>query len=83
MRYAFVNHGVVQEAWSRDPFELFDAGYAALFITCPDEVEQGWIYDGSTWAAPAPTPLLQSPKPTKEELLAQLQALHAQIMALE
>lgn len=52
MRYALVNGGVVQEAWSRDPFELFDHGYASRFITCPDEVRQGWTYDGSTWAAP-------------------------------
>jgi hypothetical protein len=56
MRYAYVQHGVVQEAWSRDPFELFDAGYASLFVACPDDVQQGWTYDGSTWAAPAPEP---------------------------
>jgi len=53
MRYAYVANGVVQEAWSRDPFELFDAGYAALFVSCPDEVQQFWTYDGTTWAAPA------------------------------
>lgn len=53
MRYAFVNGGVVQEAWSRDPFELFDPGYAGLFVSCPDEVQQGWTFDGTTWAEPA------------------------------
>lgn len=56
MRYAFVQNGLVQEAWSRDPFELFDHGYASQFIACPDEVEYGWTYDGTTWAAPAPVP---------------------------
>jgi hypothetical protein len=56
MRYAYVANGVVQEAWSRDPFELFDAGYARLFVVCADEVQQGWTFDGTTWAAPAPEP---------------------------
>lgn len=52
MRYAFVQNGVVVEAWSRNPAELFDAGYASQFVNCPDEVEQGWTFDGTTWAAP-------------------------------
>lgn len=55
MRYAFVNGGVVQEAWSRDPFELFNSGYASLFVSCPDEVQQGWTFDGTTWAEPTVT----------------------------
>jgi hypothetical protein len=81
MRYAFVQNGVVQEAWSRDPVELFGPGYASQFVNCPDEVEQGWTFDGSNWTAPSPLP--QAFKPTKEQLLAQLQALEAQILALE
>lgn len=75
MRYAFVRDGVVQEAWSRDPFELFDRGYAELFVPCPDNVEYGWTYDGTTWAAPAPIP---TPVPTSASMrqarLALLQA---------
>lgn len=75
MRYAFVRDGVVQEAWSRDPFELFDRGYAELFVPCPDDVEYGWTYDGTTWAAPAPIP---TPVPTSASMrqarLALLQA---------
>lgn len=51
MRFAFVQNGVVVEAWSRDPAELFGAGYASQFVPCPDEVEQGWTFDGTTWAA--------------------------------
>jgi len=82
MRYAYVAHGVVQEAWSRDPFELFDAGYARLFVACPDEVQQFWTFDGTTWAAPVPATVIPTPQPTKAELLAQLQALQAQINAL-
>jgi hypothetical protein len=41
----------------------------------------GDLYDGNLFITPPPAP--EPPKPTKEELLAQLQALQAQIMALE
>jgi hypothetical protein len=45
----------------------------------------GWLFDGQTFtdprpAEPDPTP---APAPTKEQLLAQLNALSAQIQALE
>lgn len=46
----------------------------------------GWVYDGSTFTAPeivVVTPEPAPPAPTKEELLAQLNALSAQIQALE
>lgn len=56
MRYAYVSQGVVEEAWSRDPFELFNPGYAQQFVSCPDDVRAGWTYDGTNWAAPAPVP---------------------------
>jgi len=82
MRYAYVANGVVQEAWSRDPFELFDAGYAAQFIVCPDEVHQFWTFDGTNWASPAPEPVIPAPQPTKAALLAKLQELQQQIAAL-
>lgn len=75
MRYAFVQNGVVVEAWSRDPAELFDPGYASQFVDCPDEVEQGWTYDGTTWAAPVSAP---APPPSavtmRQARLALLQA---------
>lgn len=75
MRYAFVQNGLVQEAWSRDPFELFDRGYAELFVPCPDDVGHGWTYDGTTWAAPAsvPTPVPASAS-MRQARLALLQA---------
>lgn len=74
MRYAFVQNGVVQEAWSRDPFELFDAGYAALFVSCPDEVQQGWSFDGTTWAAPAEPSRVPASVAMRQARLALLQA---------
>jgi hypothetical protein len=47
----------------------------------------GWLFDGQTFtdprpAEPDPTPA-PAPAPTKEQLLAQLNALSAQIQALE
>lgn len=55
--------------------------------------EQGWVlsdvakigdtWDGTTFTSPpAPEPAPVPPPPSKEELLAQLQALQAQITAL-
>lgn len=29
--------------------ETFPPETLALFVTCPDEVEIGWSFDGSTW----------------------------------
>jgi hypothetical protein len=44
----------------------------------------GWSYDGKKFIAPPPAPISEpAPAPTKEQLLAQLQALQAQIQALE
>ncbi|NBU94036.1 MAG: hypothetical protein EBS18_05805 [Actinobacteria bacterium] len=64
-------------------FDLPVLKYAAM----KHEVEAGWFYDGTTFTEPpapppAPTPE-PAPAPTKEELLAQLQALQAQIQLLE
>lgn len=83
MRYAFVQNGVVVEAWSRDPFELFSSGHASQFVDCPDDVEQGWLFDVTNWTSPLPVSVPELVKPTKEQLLAQLKVLQAQIMALE
>jgi hypothetical protein len=44
----------------------------------------GWLYDGSTFTNPNPPVVdVPAPAPTKEQLLAQLAALSAQIQALE
>jgi hypothetical protein len=43
----------------------------------------GWTFDGTNFAPPPePTPIVAPAAPTKEELLAQLQAIQAQIQAL-
>jgi hypothetical protein len=80
MRYAIIENGVVVNV------VIADAEYAAQqgWITCPD-AGPGWTYANGVFTAPvvveppAPTP---APAPTKEELLAQLQAIQAQIQAL-
>jgi hypothetical protein len=44
----------------------------------------GWRYDGTSYVAPDPLPEPEpAPAPTKEQLMAQLTALSAQIQALE
>lgn len=78
MRAAIIENGVVIN------IAVADADFAA---------EQGWImsdvaqigdlWDGETFTSPpAPEPAPAPPPPTKGELLAQLQALQAQIIAL-
>jgi hypothetical protein len=49
-----------------------------------DEAQIGDTWDGTTFTSPpAPEPAPPPPPPTKEELLAQLQTLQTQIIALE
>lgn len=46
----------------------------------------GWLYDGQTFTDPNPPVVVEptlAPAPTKEQLMAQLAALSAQIQALE
>lgn len=84
MKYAFNNNGVLYDVVMTHPSILFPQGYADQFIEVPDEAMNGWLWDGETVSEPpAPEPAPPPPPPTKEELLAQLQALQAQITALE
>ena len=79
MRYAIIEDGVVKNV------VLADADFAAQqgWVECP-EAGPGWKYENGVFvAAPPPESPAPPPAPTKEELLAQLQALTAQINALE
>jgi len=87
MIWAYVENGVVKDRVRVDPFTVFSAEYARRFIQAPDVVDSGWLYDGVNFTAP-PAPVIPEvppapPTPTKEELLAQLLAIQAQIEALK
>lgn len=78
-RYAIIENGIVANV------VMADAELAAQngWIECPN-AGPGWLYDGQTFTAPPPTAApIPEPEPTKEQLLAQLQVLQAQIQALE
>ena len=85
MKYAIIEAGTVTNV------VIADAEYAELqgWVAAGDLVDIGWSYVDSEFVdlrpepAPAPAPAPAPPPPTKEELLAQLQALQAQIIALE
>ena len=84
MRFAYIENGIVYDSIMVRPESIFNAGYAAQFVEVPEEVRSGWTFDGTNFAAPPePTPIPAPAAPTKEELLAQLNALSAQIQALE
>ena len=78
-RYAIIENGVVTNV------VLAEAEFAAEqgWIECQD-ASPGWKYDGTTFTESdlvvAPEP---APAPTKEQLMAQIAALSAQIQALE
>lgn len=63
-----------------------EADYAAEqgWVLLPEGAGIGWSYIDGEFVdlRPAPEPMPIPPAPTKEELLAQLQALQAQITAL-
>ena len=46
------------------------------------ECDLGWLYDGSAFTAPEVVEVTPTPEPTREELIAQLNALSVQIQAL-
>ena len=84
MKWAYNNNGVLYDVVMTHPSILFPQGYADQFIEVPDKAVNGWLWDGETVTEPpAPEPAPAPPPPSKEELLAQLQALQAQIEALE
>jgi hypothetical protein len=77
--YAIIENGKVVN------LVVAEADYAAIqgWVACPDNAGIGWDYTNGQFVDNRPTPeRVAPPAPTKEELLAQLQALQAQINAL-
>jgi hypothetical protein len=78
-RYAVIDGAKVVNTVVAEP------DYASVqgWVACPDGVCIGWGYVNSQFVDNRPVPeALVTTAPTKEELLAQLQALQAQIEAL-
>lgn len=80
--FARIQDGVVAELFATDAdiSQLFAPALVWVDLTGISGVVQGWLYDGSTFAAPPPVPA--PPAPSLADLQAQLQALAAQIAAL-
>lgn len=83
MKYVYIENGVVVDRVQVDPFTVFYPEYASRFIQAPEEVDHFWTYDGEKFSPPVVQEVVEPPKPTKEQLLAELEALTAKIKALE
>ena len=77
MNYALVENGIVANIIVAD--DSFAAEHN--LIKTPEGISLGWSYIDGEFVDLRPAPEPVAP-PTKEELLAQLQALQAQITAL-
>jgi hypothetical protein len=83
MAWVYIENGIVKDRVQVPPHDIFYPAYADMFVEAPDEVDFYWTFDGEEFSAPPPPePAPAPPPPTKEDLLAQLQALQAQIESL-
>ena len=77
--FAIIENGKVVNAVVAEADFAAEQGWTAL----PDGAGIGWDYVGGQFVDNRPAPeVVTPPAPTKEELLAQLNALSAQIQAL-
>jgi hypothetical protein len=79
--YAIIENGLVVNAAEAEADYAAEQGWVQL----PEGAGIGWSYVDGEFVdnRPTPEPMPAPPPPTKEELLAQLQALQAQINGLE
>ena len=78
--YAIIENGVVVNTVIAEPEYAAEKGW----IDLPAGVSIGWSHDGTNFVDNRPVPeVVIPPAPTKEQLLAQLNAIAAQIQALE
>lgn len=61
--YARIQNGIAVDVRAESPNGCFTDNIVAEFVTVPDHVQNGWLWDGSAFTAP-PDPVL----PTQEEL---------------
>lgn len=77
--YAIIENGTVANVVVADPDVAAQNGWVLL----ENSAGIGWSYANGVFTAPPVVEPASPPAPTKEELLAQLQAIQAQIQALE
>jgi len=56
MKYARSENNVVVQVIGNDPARLFMPEVVALFRSCPDAVQAGWLDNGTTYTAPPVKP---------------------------
>jgi hypothetical protein len=79
VKHVIIENGVVINVVVSEADFAAEQGWIAS-----DEAQIGDTWDGTTFTSPpAPEPAPLPPPPSKEQLLAQLQALQAQIQAIE
>lgn len=76
-KYAILENNLIVNVIEAEP--SYAQQHGLLEVT--GNVGIGWTFDGNAFGEPAPVSLPE--QPTKEDLAAQLQALQAQIQALE
>ena len=77
-RYAIIENNLVTNVVVASAEIASEHGW----IACPN-AGPGWKYVNGQFVEPDPVVVTPPPTPTKEQLLAQLQTLQAQIQALE
>jgi hypothetical protein len=84
MSYAKIQNGVIVNVIVADADFAAEHGLTEFPTYIGNKaVGIGWKYDGTNFTEPDPVVIETAPAPTKEELMAQLTALSAQIQALE
>lgn len=77
-RYAVIENGIVVNVIVADA----DYAFQNNLVTC-DSAGPGWSYVNGEFTAPQQQVIPETPAPTKEELLAQIQAIQQQVQDLQ
>lgn len=56
MKWARIENNAVMEVTTIDPEGRFHSDL--IWVSCPEEVDQRWTYDGNEFLAPPPSELL-------------------------
>lgn len=83
MQYAVIENGTIVNVVHAEADFAAEIGWVAFPAYINEQaVGIGWTFDGTNFAPPLePEPIVAPTEPTKEELLAQINALAAQVQA--